>query len=363
MRSRPALRPRAMWPTRPLLGLQLGLACSVALALQAPSSRAAEQVFHGDERGWTYIMNKLVADGVDRDRVEEVFNDPRFGSFGGLMFELHPREPRSMYRGFLRSSSIARARVCRASYREDLDSAEHRFGVPASVLTAILHVETGCGGNTGRSLILPRLARLAMANDPENVERNLERQAPDDDANDVDPETARTVKSRASYLEATFYPEVLATFTLSERLQVDPLDIHGSSSGAFGIPQFLPRSYLRYGVDGNGNGRVSLFEPADAIASCANYLVHNGWKSGLSLNERRRVLWSYNHSPAYIDTVLALASRLDTGGATKAPSAPSRANPTVTAKKKPQRSTRPHQAVRSANNPPGDGKARTVAQN
>ena len=101
----------------------------------------------------------------------------------------------------------------------------------------------------------------------------------------------------------------------------------------------------------------------NAIASCANYLVHNGWKSGLSLNERRRVLWSYNHSPAYIDTVLALASRLDTGGATKAPSAPSRANPTVTAKKKPQRSTRPHQAVRSANNPPGDGKARTVAQN
>jgi membrane-bound lytic murein transglycosylase B len=333
--------------------LRLALACAAIFTLRAPPCRAAERAFHGDERGWTYIMNKLVTDGVDHDRVEEVFTDSRFGSFTGLMFELHPREPRSMYRGFLRSSSIARARVCRANYREELDAAERRFGVPANVLTAILHVETGCGGNTGRSLILPRLARLAMANDPENVERNLERQTPDD-TSAVDPATARSVRARASYLEATFYPEVLATFTLAERLQVDPLDIHGSSSGAFGIPQFLPRSYLRYGVDGNGNGRVSLFEPADAIASCANYLVHNGWKPGLSLNDRRHVLWSYNHSPAYIDTVLALATRLDTGGTTRSQEA---------AKKKPSRSTRSHAPVHSAKNPPHDAKARAVAQN
>ena len=120
MRMNPS-RSRAVPPTRPLRSLKLGLACTVALALQVPSSRAGEHAFHNDERGWTYIMNKLVADGVDRDRVEEVFTDPRFGSFSGLMFELHPREPRSMYRGFLRSSSIARARVCRASYREELD--------------------------------------------------------------------------------------------------------------------------------------------------------------------------------------------------------------------------------------------------
>ena len=270
---------------------------------------AAEAVaLHGDAQSWEYLAHKLVADGINAERVGGVFADARFGAFTGLAFTLHPREPRAMYRGFLRSSSIARARACRTTYHDELDAAERRFGVSANVLTAVLHVETGCGGNTGRNLILPKLARLAMANDPSNVELNIERLEAEDPA---DASVAREVKARAGYLESTFYPEVLATFVLSDRLHVDPLEIRGSASGAFGIPQFLPRSYLRYGVDGNGNGRVSLFEPADAIASCANYLASNGWKPGLRLADRRRVLWSYNHSPAYIDTVLALAMRLD----------------------------------------------------
>jgi membrane-bound lytic murein transglycosylase B len=46
----------------------------------------------------------------------------------------------------------------------------------------------------------------------------------------------------------------------------------------------------------------------DAAASCARFLAGNGWRRDLSLAERRRVLWQYNRSDAYIDTVLALQS-------------------------------------------------------
>src|SRR5262249_4536762 len=144
-----------------------------------------------------------------------------------------------------------RARACRTTYHEELETAERRFGVSANVLTAVLHVETGCGGNTGRDLILPNLARLAMANDPPNGELNIERLGAEDPSG---ASVAREVEAGAGYLESTFYPGVLATFVLSDRLNVDPLEIRGSASGAFGMPQFLPRSYLRYGVDGNGNG-------------------------------------------------------------------------------------------------------------
>jgi hypothetical protein len=56
----------------------------------------------------------------------------------------------------------------------------------------------------------------------------------------------------------------MATFELAPRLDIDPLGIRRSGSGAFGLPQFPPSSYLRCGVDGNGDGRVSMYEPADA---------------------------------------------------------------------------------------------------
>jgi len=76
-------------------------------------------------------------------------------------------------------------------------------------------------------------------------------------------------------------------------------------------PQFLPRSYLWYGVDGDQDGRVSLYDPADAIPSCAHYLEQYGWKSGLSRTEQRNVIWGYNHSDAYIDTVLWVAGEVE----------------------------------------------------
>ena len=70
------------------------------------------------------------------------------------------------------------------------------------------------------------------------------------------------------------------------------------------MPQFLPSSYLRFAVDGNGDGRVSLYDPADAIASAANYLRAPRLAARLSYAEQRQVIWTYNHSDPYIDTVL-----------------------------------------------------------
>jgi len=49
---------------------------------------------------------------------------------------------------------------------------------------------------------------------------------------------------------------------------------------------------------------------ADAAASCARYLAQQGWHAGLSMAEKRRVIWQYNRSDAYIDTILTIDSRL-----------------------------------------------------
>ena len=285
--------------------LVLGSLLRSPLAAAAGGSAARAR----SHRGWGYLIDKLGADGLPRERVLKVFRDPRFGTFTELEFSLSPRESPRSYRSLLGPTGVTRARRCAADHAVALRAAEREHGVPASVVAAILYIESGCGRNTGSHRILPRLARLAMANEPGNLRRNIERHRKDHPpARREEAEPLTRARGRA--LEEMFYPEVRATFVLADRLGIDPLAIRGSRSGAFGLPQFLPSSYLKHAVDGDGNGAISLHDPEDAIASCANYLAAHGWRPGLSLAQRREVLWSYNHSAAYIDAVLALAKRL-----------------------------------------------------
>jgi membrane-bound lytic murein transglycosylase B len=263
-----------------------------------------------DERGWSYLVDKLCRDGVPRDRVLRVFRDDRIDAFDGLYFSLNPRESHSLYRPLRTSRTAYKAQSCLDTHREAFEAAQKTYGVPASLVASIIQVESGCGANTGRSRILPALARLSMAAEPGNLGRNVDRLTFFDTGRSP-ADVASYAHWRANHLEDMFYPEVKAVFDLSEQMRVDPLELRGSGSGALGIPQFLPRSYLWYGADGNGDGSISLYDPDDAIASCAKYLQHYGWKPGLSRREQRNVIWGYNHSDAYIDTVLWLSDEVE----------------------------------------------------
>jgi membrane-bound lytic murein transglycosylase B len=278
----------------------------LALAGPAAAGSASEPEARALRNGWGYLLDRLAADGVPRARAAEALGDPRVPPFDGLSFSLVPREARGPYRQLQNAASVRAARECRARHAEAFAAAEQREGVPASLVAAIIHVESACGRTTGASLVLYRLARLAMANEPLNLARNLRRHL----SETSDPQVADVVQRRGRYLEDTFYPEVRGLFTMTERLGVDMLAMHGSPAGAFGYPQFLPTSYLRFGVDGNGDGRISLYDMADAAASCARYLAQHGWKADIGLDDKRSVLWHYNRSEAYIETILVLERQL-----------------------------------------------------
>jgi membrane-bound lytic murein transglycosylase B len=265
-------------------------------------------------KGWIWMVDKLASDGISRDRAARAFADPRMPAFdaGGLLFGLNPRESHFMYRNFLKAPSVAAAERCAESHAADLVAAQRLHGVDASVVAAIMHVETHCGRNTGNSMVLHRLARLAMANEPRNVARNLARNTGKNGR--IDPELAERVRSRARYLEGIFYPQVIATFEIARQQRIDPVAMRGSAAGAFGYVQFLPMNFVAFGTDGDGNGRVSLYEVADAASSCARFLASYGWKPGISREKRRQIIWHYNRSDAYIDTVLGLADRIDASG-------------------------------------------------
>jgi membrane-bound lytic murein transglycosylase B len=79
---------------------------------------------------------------------------------------------------------------------------------------------------------------------------------------------------------ADYFREELEQFLLLTReSKIDPLSVKGSYAGAIGIPQFMPGSVRRYGLDYDGDGHVDLAGNADdAVGSIANFLAQQGWK-------------------------------------------------------------------------------------
>lgn len=82
-----------------------------------------------------------------------------------------------------------------------------------------------------------------------------------------------------------------------------------SSAGALGPMQFEPATWATYGVDGDGDGRRDIMNPADAIPGAAHYLKVSGAPGNL-----RKAIWAYNQSTAYYNTVMARANQYAQGG-------------------------------------------------
>jgi murein DD-endopeptidase MepM/ murein hydrolase activator NlpD len=82
-------------------------------------------------------------------------------------------------------------------------------------------------------------------------------------------------------------------------------DLSVSSAGAEGWMQFLPAEWAQYGVDANGDGFKDPYNPADAIFTAARYLKAAGGDTDI-----RGAVYSYNHSQAYVDSVMLRAQLL-----------------------------------------------------
>ena len=78
-----------------------------------------------------------------------------------------------------------------------------------------------------------------------------------------------------------FRPQVFAALELFERGDFDPARTQGAWAGEIGMVQMLPEDILRNGVDGDGDGQVSLkTSPPDALMSGAKMLQGLGWRAG-----------------------------------------------------------------------------------
>jgi membrane-bound lytic murein transglycosylase B len=79
-----------------------------------------------------------------------------------------------------------------------------------------------------------------------------------------------------------------------------------SSAGALGPMQFLPSTWAYAGIDGDGDGRVDIMSPYDAVPAAALYLCRAG--AGRGGQDLYDAVFSYNHADWYVRQVLALAA-------------------------------------------------------
>lgn len=264
------------------------------------------EIDNAEFRGWAYVAKKLRADGVTDEELRAVYTDQRMPIFTPVPFSVSPRESSHMYTGFTNPKRLQLSREFLARNRKVFDQVEKAFPVDRNIISALFLIETHYGRVTGREIVVNRLSRLASVKEPENLARNVAAQRA------KNPKvTEEQVTARAQYLEDLFYPEVLALFRIARLYKLDVLSFKGSSAGAFGIPQFLPSNYLKFGIDADKDGRISLYEDADAIWSTANFLTKHGWNSKGTHEVKRQAVWKYNPSEPYVATVLKVAELLE----------------------------------------------------
>ena len=140
---------------------------------------------------------------------------------------------------------IRKGRAMYARHRAFLDQLTERYGIPGQYLVAFWGLETNYGGYLGNMPTLDSLATLAC-----------------------DPR-------RSDF----FTTEFLTALRVMDREALQPGQMRGSWAGAMGHTQFMPSNYIRYAIDGDGDGRVDLWgSEKDALASGANFLSHLGWQ-------------------------------------------------------------------------------------
>jgi len=117
----------------------------------------------------------------------------------------------------------------------------------------------------------------------------------------------------ADLSEQTLYEFMLGEIAV-QRGDLPLSELIGAYAGEIGQTQFLPSSYIKYGVDYDGNGHVDLRHSVpDVLASTANLLKVNGWKAGAPFgegSENFQVMREWNRSETYRKTMVLFAEKL-----------------------------------------------------
>src|SRR5688572_14099025 len=201
-------------------------ACLASLRTQAAALGIRRDTFDAQMAG--LVADPTVLESLDH---QPEFRTPIWDYLSGLVDEQRVADGRKML----------------AEHAATLADVERRYGVDRATVVAVWGVESNYGRQFGKKPLLQSLATLSCA----------------------------------GRRQAFFRGELFATLKLLQSGDLSGDGLVGSWAGAFGHTQFMPSTYARIAVDGDGDGRRDLVGSIpDALASTANYLAKSGWRTG-----------------------------------------------------------------------------------
>lgn len=142
-------------------------------------------------------------------------------------------------------SQVARGQILLQQHSVLLEQVRQRYGVQPHYLVAFWAVESNYGRSTGGFSVLEALATLAF-----------------------DPR-------RADF----FRRQLLTALQIIDDGHIQAERMSGSWAGAMGQLQFMPNIFYQYGVDGDQDGRIDIWNSLpDIFHSAANFLSQSGWR-------------------------------------------------------------------------------------
>lgn len=235
------------------LALPLALLASTASAQGSFQSCLAGLRSEAAAKGVSSATFDRAMAGVEPDMkvIEAMNNQPEF------------KTPIWDYLGTLvDDEKVAEGRAMMRQHASTLAAAEQRFGVDRHTIAAVWGVESDFGKARGKMPLVQALSTGACL---------------------------------APRRNAFFKGELIATLQIIQRGDVRPERLFGSWAGAFGHTQFIPSTYLRLAVDGDGDGRRDLVDSIpDALHSTANFMAKAGWVTGATWGYEVRVPDGYS---------------------------------------------------------------------
>ena len=189
--------------------------------------------------------------GVSQSRVDSEFPNMNFIP---RVIELDRSQPEfistfpSYYSKRVNTWRIDTGRAKLEKHREFLKTLTQKYGIPGHYLVSFWGLETNYGGYKGKMSTLDSLATLACD------------------------------ERRSKF----FTQELILALKLMDSQGLNRETMQGSWAGAMGHTQFMPTTYTNYAIDGDGNGKIDLWNSEqDALASAAHFLWKLGWNPGL----------------------------------------------------------------------------------
>lgn len=193
-----------------------------------------------------FIKNTAETTSLSAQEVQDYL---RNAEFLDRVIELRSNQPETTfswnrYRNiFINPQRVGKGAAFVSQHYDLLDKIESDLGVSKFYIAAIVGAETTYGTNLGGFNPLDAISTLAFE------------------------------------IGSSFWQrELKELMLLSKKQNINPKDFRSSWAGAIGIGQFIPSSYMAYGIDYDDDKKIDLVNSLeDGLASVANYLKIHGW--------------------------------------------------------------------------------------